>query len=239
MKLDHSAFAHVPHLRDKILDPQQSRFRDLDLADMDRAVTKAGSSADWRRTDAEREEIRANFLEGRRERDLWVFAYGSLMWDPAFYFDEVRVAKADGYHRSFCLRTETGRGTPEHPGLMAALDHGDMCEGLAFRIDRAHIEQETAVIWKREMVAWSYEPTFVQLDTDLGTVEALAFVINHSCDRYVGRLDIDESARMIARGAGYLGTNIEYLNNLAVQLELLGLSDEHFFQLHDRALEYL
>ena len=76
---------------------------------------------------------RAAFLAQRNDQDLWIFAYGSLIWDPAFYFEEVRVAKAPGYQRSFCLRSEIGRGSPEKPGLMVALDHGSECQGLAFR----------------------------------------------------------------------------------------------------------
>jgi len=239
MKLDQNIFEHIPHLRDKIHDPASSRFRDLDYAALDQYALEVGYPSGWRREHENREETRARTMAGRMDQDLWVFAYGSLMWDPAFYFDEVRVAKSPDYQRSFCLRSEIGRGSPTNPGLMAALDHGGECEGLAFRIRGEHVDHETKVIWKREMISYGYVPTFVPLETNNGTVDALTFVIDHASDRYVDKLDIDEAARMIAQGNGHIGTNIEYLDNLAKQLELLGLSDDAFSQLHERARQYV
>ncbi len=33
---------------------------------------------------------------------VWVFAYGSLMWNPEIAFAEARPGFLHGYHRSFC-----------------------------------------------------------------------------------------------------------------------------------------
>lgn len=239
MKLDPAAFSLVPHLRDKILDPETSRFRNLDYVEMDRRAIEAGHPADWRRPDEEREKTRVATLAGRENQDVWIFAYGSLMWDPAFYFEEVRLAKASNYQRRFCLVTEMGRGSIEHPGLMAALDHGGSCEGLAFRIRSADVDKETSVIWRREMISYGYVPIFVKLETDQGPIEGLSFLVDHTGGRYAQRLDMDEAAKMIARGEGLLGTNIEYLHNLANQLDLLGLHDEEFVRLYNQAKRYL
>ena len=237
MKLEDTAFAHVPQLRDKIRDPQTSRYRNLDYAVLDERAREAGYPPGWRRSDEEREATRAEMLAGRGGEDLWIFAYGSLMWDPGFYFDEVRVARADGYHRSFCLELKVGRGSPETPGLMAALDMGRACDGLAFRIKAEHVEPETNVIWRREMIGYGYVPTFVPLETNSGTLEALTFVVDHDSGRYAGDLGVEEAAQMIASAQGINGTNVEYVENLAAQLKLLGLRDDVFDRLYERITE--
>lgn len=238
MKLEHSAFTHVPQLRDKIRDPETSRFRNLDMTRLDQRAREAGYPPDWRRSDAEREATRDAALSDRAGEDLWIFAYGSLMWDPGFYFDEVRVARAEGYQRSFCLKMKIGRGSPENPGLMAALDLGQACDGLVFRIRAEHVEPETQIIWRREMIGYGYVPTFVPLETRAGPVEALTFVVDRESGRYAGGLDVDHAARLIARAHGINGTNLEYLDNLAAQLDLLELEDEGFVELYRRIERY-
>ena len=235
MSLNDDAFKYVPDLRGRILDPLTSRFRNLDYKNIDELAAEQGLGPDWRRTDAEREATRAEALAGRDGEDLWVFAYGSLMWDPGFLFEEVRLALLPDYQRCFCLMTEVGRGSPTAPGLMAALDCGGTCEGLAFRIAGERVDTETEIIWRREMIIQGYVPTFVGLDTAQGTVEGLAFVVDHSGPRYLPDHDPDDAARMIAQGVGQLGTNIEYLDNLAEQLDLLGIHDEEFHDVHRRA----
>src|SRR5258706_16358769 len=47
---------------------------------------------------------------------VWLFAYGSLMWNPEFDFAEGRPAFLRGHHPRFCLYSRDYRGTPERPG---------------------------------------------------------------------------------------------------------------------------
>ena len=118
------AFAHLPHLREKMVAPGESRLRVTPeiLALWDERARKVGRPADWRLPDSEREAARRAVL-GQLDpaRDLWIYAYGSLMWDPGFHFAEVRLARLTGYARRFSYRTLIGRGSPEHPGLMLTL----------------------------------------------------------------------------------------------------------------------
>jgi len=239
MLLPPEAFMHVPVLAGKIVEPEKSFYRlSRDrLTELDRMARENGYPQRWRLTDEQREATRAAVL-ARRGADLWVFAYGSLMWDPGVHVVEIRTATLLGFHRSFCLKSKIGRGSADRPALMAALDRGGGCHGLALRIPAEHVDRETEVLWMREMLAGSYVPTFVTLETPQGGVEAVTFVINHQSDRYV-QLDIEETARLIATGRGVRGTSLEYLENLADRLDLLGLSDPAIAELRVRVRAYL
>jgi cation transport protein ChaC len=235
MLLPPEAFLHVPALAGKVVHPEKSFFRRSRdwLGDLDRVARENGYPPNWRLSDAEREATRAGVLE-RKGRDLWVFAYGSLMWDPGIHVVEFRTATLSGFHRSFCLKSQMGRGSPDRPALMAALDRGGACNGLALRIPAEHVDRETEILWQREMLAGSYVPTFVAVETPQGGIEeAVTFVINRQSNRYV-QLDIEETARLIATGAGVRGTCLEYLENLAERLELLGLDDPAMRELRER-----
>jgi cation transport protein ChaC len=240
MLLPPDAFVHVPALAGRLIEPEKSiyRFSRERLAELDRIAQENGYPQRWRLTDEERERTRAVVL-ARRGTDLWVFGYGSLMWDPGVHVVEIRTAKLEGFHRSFCLKSQIGRGSSEKPALMAALDGGGSCQGLALRIPAEHVDRETEILWMREMLAGSYVPTFVALQTPHGGIaEAVTFVINRQSDRYV-QLDTEETARLIATGRGVRGTSLEYLENLADRLELLGLEDAAIAELRRRARAYL
>ena len=240
MLLPPEAFLHVPALAGKVIAPERSFFRiSRDWhAEIDRIARENGYPENWRLSDEEREATRAQVL-ARKGKDLWVFAYGSLMWDPGIHIVEIRVANLTGFHRRFCLKSRLGRGSAANPAVMAALDCGGDCQGLALRIPAAHVERETDILWRREMLSGSYVPTFVTVETPQGDIEdAVTFVINHQCDRYV-QLDVEETARLIATGRGARGTCLEYLENLAERLDLLGLEDRAIRELHARVRRHL
>jgi glutathione-specific gamma-glutamylcyclotransferase len=223
-------FLHHPELRDRIGDPETSFFRSFQPSDFDDRMAALGRPADWRYTDNDREARRRAALADRLHADVWVFAYGSLMWDPAFRFAEVRVGRVQGYARRFCLKdTWGGRGTAEAPGLMAglmaALDHGPGCTGLAFRISQTEVEAETKILWRREQISGAYAPQFMPVATAQGEVEALAFVANHASPVICSDLTQDETVRYLATGTGILGTSRAYLESIAAQFAALGIAD--------------
>jgi len=176
---------------------------------------------------ADRDRSRRSILEGIGfGEDAWVFAYGSLIWNPAFHFVEKRVGRIHGYHRRFCLRSHVVRGTARKPGLIVALDCGGSCWGILYRIDAKDLELETSLIWEREMATRSYTPRWLKIRTETGAVRAIGFVAERAYEHYAGQLSIDETARIIATASGQLGTCLDYLRSILENLNTFGVTDE-------------
>ena len=232
-------YIHHPALRGKITDPLTSFFRNFKPSDLDARMKELGRPDNWRHSDEALEAARLAFLKGRLDQDLWVFAYGSLMWDPAFHFAEVRRGRVSGYARRFILKDTFGaRGTPETPGLMAALDEGPGCEGLVFRIAGHEAAHESGMFWRRELIAYAYKPVFATVETRFGSVEALTVVADHTSDHIRPDLTRDEQVRFIATGAGFLGTSLQYIENIAGHFAALEVKDREVEELLAAAREY-
>ncbi|MBN9062749.1 MAG: hypothetical protein BGP06_15775 [Rhizobiales bacterium 65-9] len=178
------------------------------------------------RSDEEIDACLRRALDKRPPGDVWVFGYGSLMWNPAFNFAEQKVAVVHGWHRRFCLWMRTGRGSPDNPGLMLALDRGGCCRGLAFRLAPEEVGQELLLLWRREMLSGSYDARWLTALTSDGPVTAVTFVVNRRHSRYAGALPVDQVARHIATARGPLGSCAEYLHETVDHLQALGFHDE-------------
>ena len=182
-------------------------------------------------TDAERAASLSTFFDASPGTDVWVFGYGSLIWNPAIHYSEKRTARVWGYHRSFCLRTPLGRGTPENPGLVLALDKGGSCNGIACKLPTGREKDELSVVWDREMALDSYSAVWVRAMTPEGPVDAVTFVMNRETERYVGRLPEASVVEHLATAAGYLGTCAEYLENTVEHMREVGIRDRQLFRL--------
>lgn len=177
------------------------------------------------------------FFAGRR--DVWVFGYGSLMWNPEFPVAESKCGVVKGFHRSFCLVSHHFRGTPERPGLVLGLDEGGECHGLALRIDKHAIMDALDLLWDREMISYAYLPLLHRVDFSDGSVEALMFAIDRDHLQYAGELSDDEVLVQILSARGERGENSEYLFNTAEHLCQLGIEDNHIMNLSKRARSLL
>ena len=156
---------------------------------------------------------------------VWVFAYGSLIWNPTIETVERKAASLRGYHRRFCLWTHLGRGSQEAPGLMLALERGGSCSGIAYRLAPEHVERELTILWRREMLSNAYHPRWLRLQGSQGPFPAIAFVMNTTHHRYAGRLSEAEVAAVIARAEGVLGPCCNYLFSTVQHLNEAGLRD--------------
>lgn len=166
--------------------------------------------------------------------DLWVFGYGSLMWNPAIHVDESLPAHVEGFSRSFCMRLMFGRAMPDNPGLMLCLVPGGSCAGIAHRIAAEHIEAESKILWMREMLSGAYIPTWVDIDLGARHVRGVTFVMNTAHPRFLPDLSLEEKAARIARAEGHLGTNRDYLFRTVAALTNAGVSDTYLDDIHAR-----
>lgn len=162
------------------------------------------------------------------ESDLWIFAYGSLLWRPGFDYAERSPARLRGYRRRFCMTSIHYRGTPEKPGLVLALDacEGAECAGLAYRVAPPHAAEVHAYLRRRELVSYAYDERFLPLVLDDGrVVEGLAYVTNPAHPQYCGDLDLAAQAEVIAAAVGPMGPNVDYLLQTEASLRALGIED--------------
>ncbi|MEM8540423.1 MAG: gamma-glutamylcyclotransferase [Pseudomonadota bacterium] len=219
-------FFHHPELRGEIANPLTSPLRNLTSATLAAKMKELGLPQNWWRTDEIREAMRLETMLPHRDNDLWVFGYGSLMWNPGIRFAEVRLAHIADYARRFIVKDiYGGRGTMDAPGLMVALDRGKGCDGLLFRIEQDNIEEETEVLWRREMIAPAYKAKFVKVIVKDEILNALTFVADHDADLIDAKLTRTEQIQFLATGAGFMGSSLEYLNNIAEKLSQLGIHD--------------
>lgn len=171
-------------------------------------------------------ERKQAFIESLRiESDIWVFGYGSLMWNPGFEHVESRPALLYGWHRAFCVYSHRYRGTPERPGLVLGLDRGGSCRGMAYRVARGQALDALDYLWDREMVNGVYTPRMLNPVTDEGRVSCHTFTVDRSHYQYAGGLDETEMVRLIRQGVGLGGQNQDYLANTVRHLDALGIGD--------------
>lgn len=166
--------------------------------------------------------------------EVWVFAYGSLIWKPACDFVEMRTALVRGWHRAFCLGwNNRWRGSDENPGLMLALDRGGACKGVLYRLPPDRFEECMTQLLEREM-AWlpsAFPPRWVNARAGNRTIRALTFCIDRNSGRYVSGLSIDRIAEVLATAVGSRGSMAEYLFATVQHLEEMGIHDPHLWQL--------
>ena len=158
-------------------------------------------------------------------RDLWVFAYASLIWRPEFDFAEQRWAQVHGYHRSLKMWSRINRGTPECPGLVFALLQGGSCKGVAYRIDRRHADQALERLWLREMPTGVYDPRWLPCRTAKGPVHALGFTLSRASPNFTGELSAEQYRHIFAHSRGRYGTTLDYADQTLRCLDQHGIRD--------------
>ncbi len=169
---------------------------------------------------------------------VWIFAYGSLMWDPEFPRIEAEPALLRGYHRRFCLYSYDYRGTRAQPGLTLGLDRGGACRGIVLHLPPETLAEAIDSLWSREMTAPRvYDMRSLPVWTARDRLRALALTVRRDHPDYAGRLSLDETARIITGAAGRRGANRAYLTGTVRHLADLGLADVQLTRLAERVEE--
>src|SRR5947209_1011807 len=125
----------------------------------------------------------------RAQGELWVFAYGSLMWRPGFPSLERVEARLVGAHRALCVFSFVHRGTPERPGLVLGLDLGGSCRGIAYRVSAAQRPETVAYLRRREQVTAVYRESLRPIwlaGSPARGVTALCYLVHRGHPQYAG-----------------------------------------------------
>lgn len=184
--------------------------------------------------EARRHSLRQT-LAGRPDSgaDLWLFVYGSLMWDPDFPHLEAVPARLAGWRRAMCVWTILARGTPARPGLSLGLLPGGDCEGLAFRIGGESAEEALAPVWQREMWTDIYLPQWTEVKAEGSNISAITFVSNQASLQFAGELPLELAAGYIATATGERGPCRDYLNQTLDKLRSLGIEEAELVALRE------
>ena len=158
--------------------------------------------------------------------DIYIFAYGSLLWNPTVDYEEECLAKIYGFHRSFCMKTNLGRGSFKKPGLMLGLDRGGSCRGSALKLKKSEAIKNIDILFRREMVTGAYKPKLLKTILEDGRkVISLAFTVDKKHKNYFQNKAIQTKANMISNAHGFLGTCEEYFSNTLQSLSELNIVD--------------
>ena len=157
----------------------------------------------------------------------WVFAYGSLLWNPLFPVSEMRPGTLAGLHRRFCLWSLASRGTRDRPGLVLGLDRGGACCGVVLRLPAMLAIDELHLLWRREMVVGSYRPTWVKVRTDGRDIVALTFIVRRDHPQYARGITLDEQVAVLNTACGAFGSSLDYLERTRVALVSHGIVDPY------------
>lgn len=158
--------------------------------------------------------------------DIYIFAYGSLLWNPTVDYEDEFLAKVYGFHRSFCMKTNLGRGSFKNPGLMLGLDKGGSCQGSAFKLRNSEAIKNIDILFRREMVTGAYKPKLLKTILVNGRkVLSLAFTVDKKHKNYFQDKEIQTKAKMISNAHGFLGSCEEYFQNTLESLSELNIVD--------------
>lgn len=185
------------------------------------------------------EAVTRMLAERPADGEIWLFAYGSLIWKPEFEHTAEMEGVARGWHRSFCFRVTRFRGSAECPGLMMALDRGGQCRGLLYKLPDGDPAPLLDKLFRREFTSKppNSMPRWVSVETGGRTIRALTFVMNRQSTAYVGKLSLEAVADTLASACGHWGSGAEYLRNTVSHLDGRGIRDRNLWRLQAMVAE--
>ncbi len=186
-------------------------------------------------SNAAHDVIRRKLIKRVPKTNLWVFGYGSLMWNPEFQHTESQNARLYGYHRRLCLWSVRYRGTPKNPGLVVGMAKGGSCSGVAFKIKDEDIRKTVAYLYEREMISNAYKPVVKPVYLSDGRIaEALTFVSKVHHPQYANKMSIEKICQIVDTANGPRGSNAEYVINTAAHLDSIGIFNSEIHQVANK-----
>lgn len=167
--------------------------------------------------------------------EMWLFAFGSLIWNKRFTSDAERRGVVRGWHRDFCLGPDTRyRGNPAAPGYVLSLDRGGQCKGMVYRLPPQGLAANIEGLLRKEP---PFPPRWVTVETPEGVVRAFSFTHPGREIAYAGHLTDEAIADALSRAVGMMGSMAQYVYLTALHLEQLGLCDDRMWRMQDMIAE--
>ncbi|KAJ4866047.1 ChaC-like family protein [Raphanus sativus] len=192
---------------------------------------------------------------------MWVFGYGSLVWNPGFHYDEKVLGFIKGYKRVFDLACIDHRGTPEHPARTCTLEKDEeaICWGAAFCV-RGGPEEERLAMEYLERRECEYDlktcvdfykvshnmPDSIQIrllfsstpnNVDLKIFTSTPDKVSNKY--YLGPAPLEDMARQIATANGPCGNNRDYLFLLEKAMHDIGHEEDYVIELANEVRKVL
>ncbi len=168
---------------------------------------------------------------------LWVFAYGSLIWKPRFSHDQRRLARVTGWQRNFCMGPDKRyRGSPDLPGYMLTLVEGGSCQGVVFRMSPEAAKTELLAMIETEP---PIPPVWLDAETPEGKVRCIAFVCPQTAFEFLGNPSPAEKIKSLATAVGKFGSMPDYIYNTVRCLEDAGIHDPYLWETQDQVASHL
>lgn len=170
-------------------------------------------------------------------QDLWLFAYGSIIWRAGFPYRERRAARLPGYVRRLWQGSHDHRGTQDAPGRVATLieDKHGFCDGAAYLL--ASEDRENVLTWLdyREKNGYARQAVRLLLSdaqqlapkprVALVETPALTYYAPPGNHAFLGEAPLAEIALQVRRCIGPSGTNLDYVRRLVESVRELGGED--------------
>jgi len=176
--------------------------------------------------------------------DLWIFGYGSLIWNPGFEHSKALIGQIKGYSRKFYQGSDVHRGRPDRMGRVVTLieDGEGSTWGQAF-LPKDH-QIALSYLGQRESSIGGYETAltyFYPRDPKEKPFLILVYIAMPSNALFLGADPIPKIAHDIAHSEGECGHNVEYLSKLIafMRVELPHIVDDHLFSIEKEVRDLL
>ena len=196
-----------------------------------KAIEAAGENIKLLSREELSQSLHRTIEQAPNKKSIWVFGYGSLIWNPMLNFTKKALVTIHGYHRGFYLWSRINRGNPEIPGLVLALDRGGSCRGMAYKLPTKTFREELEILWRREMLGRAYSPRWVNIQIDGVSQHALTFVIDRASEAYTGKLKDKAIIKIIKTAKGHYGSSLDYLYQTAESFRENNITDRKIFKL--------
>ncbi|WP_437786113.1 gamma-glutamylcyclotransferase [Sorangium sp. So ce1097] len=169
-------------------------------------------------------------------RETWIFGYGSLIWRPAFRFEQMAPGYVVGWARRFWQGSADHRGVPGAPGRVVTLvpEPGARCWGMAYRVAESELDEVLRALDHREKGGYARcdMPLTIVGDMESGAARtAIVYMATPDNPDYLGPAPLPVIAAQVLVSRGPSGSNVEYVLRLAEALAAMNADDEHVSEL--------